>query len=288
MTTRVADVHDGLSAADSSDPVDPADLERVQAVLSHMAFLRPADETGAAESGSDTAPDPADEPMPPWVWDRLSAAIAAEADGPATTRRPGWMRWGGGLVAASVAVLAVGIAVTTFSGGEDQDLVARSAPEAAIDQTPQALSFAGMVPPALKLIDSQTDYTPNELGEQVEEILTEMGMEPEAAMDAMEQAPEVMPMPAEMVPALSAAVADPTSVLTSPRSLRDCITKLTNLATSTALLIDWATFDGEDAGVVVTPEYPETGTSRPDMSELDVWVIDHDCDVKAGVHIRMK
>lgn len=279
MTTRVADVHDGLSAADPSDP-DPADLERVQAVLSHMSFLRPEGDSGA-DGGSD-------EPIPPWVWDRLTAAIAAESMGPASRPRPGWMRWGGGLVAASVAVLAVGIAVTSFSGGDDQDLVARSAPEAAMEQAPQAMSFAGMVPPALKLIDSKTEYTPAELGDQVEEILTEMGMEPEAAMDAMEQAPEVMPMPAEMMPALSAAVADPASVLTSPRSLRDCITKLTNLATSTALLIDWATFDGQDAGVVVTPEYPETGTSQPDMSELDVWVIDHDCDVKAGVHIRMK
>lgn len=250
---------------------DPQQVERVRSVLAGLDFLRPDDP--AVSRASD--PAAADEAMPPWVWDRLTLALAAEADAPATRRTPAWMRWGGGLVAASVAVLAVGVAVTTFSDGSGSD------------QGPTTMSFAGMAPPALRLIDSETDYTAADLGAQVSTVLAEMGMEPEVAMTAMKQAPAEMPMPAEIV----TAAPEPIAVLESPRSLRDCITKLTNLATSTALLIDWSTFDGQEAGVVVTPEYPQEAgrpVSEPDMSELDVWVIDHDCDVKAGIHIRMK
>lgn len=264
------------------DEADSAGFEHVTEALAALTFLRPDDPSTAA-----------DEPMPDWAWTRISQALAAEA----TPRRrtPGWVRWGGGLVAASVAVLAVGLAVTSFAGGSDPAaVVADGAPEAATAPLaaalpegaaasarsaiaePRTLSFAGMVPPALHLIDSQTDYTEAGLEGQVKSVLQEMDMQPAQAMSALKAAP------VELV----VTEPRPRGILLSAQQLRDCITKLTTLATSTALLIDWSTVDGKDAGVVVAPEYADE-QSVPDPTELDIWVVDHECDVKALTHIRM-
>lgn len=246
----------------------------VRALLGDLDHLRPEADPGPSE------------PMPPWVWARVSSALATE--GGAERRRPGWIRWGGGLVAASFAVLAMGVAVTAFMGGNsDQAVVADAAPEAllsapsaaarsGVSQAPM-LSFAGMVPPVLRMTDSQTDYTPTTLGDQVTDLLASMDMAPEAAMAAMKSAPAELPVPDP----------EPSGILESPTSLRDCITELTDLATSTALLLDWSTYLGEDAGVIVTPEYSESQPTQPDMRELDVWVVDGDCDVKMGLHLSM-
>lgn len=226
------------------------------------------------------------ESMPPWVWARMSSALATE--GGAERRRPGWIRWGGGLVAASFAVLAMGVAVTAFMGGSsDPAVVADAGPEALLSapsteartyvgQAPM-LSFAGMVPPVLRMTDSQTDYTPASLGDQVTDLLTSMDMAPEKAMAAMKSAPVELPVPDP----------EPRGILESPASLRDCITELTDMATSTALLLDWSTYLGEDAGVIVAPEYTTSAPAEPDMRELDIWVVDQDCDVKLGVHLSI-
>lgn len=261
-------------ADDLIPPSDGPEDAWVRSLLGELDHLRAEADPGPSEA------------MPPWVWARMSSALAAE--GGAERRRPGWIRWGGGLVAASFAVLAMGVAVTAFmGGGSEESVVADAAPEALLSapsaearsglaQAP-TLSFAGMVPPVLRMTDSQTDYTPDGLGEQVTDLLAEMDMAPEAALAAMRSAP------AELV------VPDPTpsGILQSPRSLRDCITQLTDLATSTALLLDWSTYQGEDAGVIVTPEYPAAEPAEPDMRELDVWVVDHDCKVKMGVHLTI-
>lgn len=229
---------------------------------------------------------PASEPMPAWVWARMSSALATE--GGEERRRPGWLRWGGGLVAASFAVLAMGVAVTAFmGGGSEEAVVADAAPEAllsapsatarsGVSEAPM-LSFAGMVPPVLRMTDSQTDYTPASLGDQVTDLLESMDMAPETAMAALKSAPVELPVPDP----------EPSGILESPGSLRDCITELTDLATSTALLLDWSTYLGEDAGVIVTPEYPDAQATEPDMRELDVWVVDSNCDVKMGVHLSI-
>ncbi len=275
---RPPDEPDALAAAD--EVLDPADLALVSRALEAVRFLRPSEDEPDADPVDDAPPHHA-EPMPPWVWDRVSAALAAQA--PAGRQRsPRWLRWGGGLVAASVAVLAIGVAVTAFSGGGDEPVMVAgdTAPKAGANlEAPSTLSFAGIVPPALRLVDTQTDYTATQLGDQVTDVLTDLGMEPEAARSAMQQAP------------VTVAVPEPVDLLQSARSLRDCVTKLTKLATSTALLVDWATFEGREAGVVVTPEYASTDTgtmSLPDTSELDIWVIDDDCDVQARMHIRMR
>lgn len=271
---------DSAGALRSADGPEGADDTWVRGLLADLDFLRP-----------DPDADAADEPMPAWVWARIDSTLAAETG--ASRRRPAWVRWGGGLVAASVAVLAIGIAVTSFSGGSsptsDTAVMAGAAPEAAVmkdaapamaaapdlEATPR-LSFAGMVPPALRLTGSQTDYTAADLRDQVAGLLQQLDMAPAKARAAMQQAPAELVVPD----------AEPPALLQSPVTLRECITKLTKIATSTALLIDWSTFQGQEAGVIVTPEYPSAG--QPDVTELDVWVVDHQCVVQEDEHLTMR
>ena len=181
------------------------------------------------DPSADLPPDA--EPMPAWVWVRLQGAIEAEraSSAPAAaaatdaevidlaSRRPGRAtRWAGGLVAASVAVVAVGVGVTAFQGtGSDGTMVATEqvaaqlapAGSAAADArafgaspapaaeggvtdadalgAPQ-LTFAGMVPPTLRLVGSDTDYTASDLGAQVSSVLARIGLPPEKAKQEMQ------------------------------------------------------------------------------------------------------
>ena len=287
----------------SADEAAAPDDAWVRALLADLDFLRPDPTDSTNQSGAvdlTDSTDPTDESgavdvMPPWVWAQVSATLAAEAGN--VGRRPAWVRWGGGLVAASVAVLAIGVAVTAFSGGNQTPggnevaVMAGSAPDAAqlqkaapaiaaapeLQEAPR-LSFAGMVPPAVRLTGSEIDYTPEGLAGQVTEVLEAMNMEPETALDAMKSAPVELVVPDP----------EPPLLLQSSIALRACITKLTQLDTSTALVIDWSTFQGEEAGVIVIPEYSSTGQPVPDVTELDVWVVDHECVVRDDEHISMR
>lgn len=286
------------------EELDPATLEALQSALGDLDFLRP-----------DTPLDEA--PMPEWAWDRITAALDEERVTAPVARH--WNRWIGGVVAASVAVLAVGVGVTTFSGSDGGEVLVAEAPATPAvlaDPAPQAveadptdiaaedslalaappeeeeaaesgagddlsipgmLSFAGMVPPAATVVGSRTDYSTPELTTQVADMLSEKGMgmprmKPEAAQPAIERNVPLLPESA---------------VQMASQSLRDCITRLTQLADSTALLVDWSQVDGQTAGVVVVPEYEGSGSSAPNVEELDVWVIDPECDVRMSVHMSM-
>lgn len=290
------------------DDLDPATLAALRGALGDLDFLRP-------ETPLDDAP------MPDWAWERIAASLDDER-GTAPAPRRGWARWAGGLVAASVAVLAVGVAVTTFSGSGGGDvLVAEGAPApsappapdpdaggtgadtadaaaaplvAAADEAdtaaapstegraadvalPGMLSFAGMVPPAATVLGSQTDYSTPELESQVADVLDDMDMRMPRMKQALEQPPAELDVP--LLPA--------SAVQQASQTLRDCVTRLTQLADSTALLVDWSQVDGQDAGVVVVPEYDGPDQSIPDLQELDIWVIDPECDVRVTVHLSM-
>jgi hypothetical protein len=287
---------------DLDDDVDPAELAAVQQLLAGLAFLRP-DQTPAA-----TGSEP--EPMPDWAWERIRTALAAETARAAAPvpGRSRLARWGGGLVAASVAVLAVGVAVTAFQGsgsgdavvaGGEQAPVASAAAllaEAPVDDTaagaaaapnadapsadakegagaelfstPERLSFAGMVPPAQMVVDSDTDYTSGGLRGQVRSVLSQFGMADQQEAEKVMTASA--PVEVEDVP--------DSGFTATAESLRDCIDRLTADADATALLVDRATYEGQDAGVVVAPE-DAAATSAPDVSELQVWVVDEDCDI---------
>ena len=86
------------------------------------------------------------------------------------------------------------------------------------DLTTPRLTFAGMVPPTLRLLGSDTDYTAKGLRAQVSTVLDKVGLAPEQAQAAMEQqAPETVVM----------SEVEPAGFLSSAQALRDCITKLT-------------------------------------------------------------
>lgn len=252
---------------DVDDQVDPDDLAAVEQALAGLDFLRP--------DGPVT-----DEPMPEWAWDRLSTALAAEtaraAHAPAAGRSR-LARWGGGLVAASVAVVAVGVGVTAFrgdgSGGAvvagDAGAPVASAAALVAEAAPERLAFAG-ISPAHMLVDSDTDYTAAGLRSQVRQVLTAFGVGDE------EQAKQVMSADAPVE--VAGAEVPSTGFLASEESLRDCITKLTQDADATALMVDRSTYEGQDAGVVVAPDDAPVA-SAPDMDELLVWVVDEDCDI---------
>ena len=240
------------------DDVDPESLAAVQRALGSLGFLRP-----------DDAGTPA-EPMPDWVWERISAALVAESGATSPPRHSRLTRWAGGLVAASVAVVAVGLAVTSFqdTGGGDAVVAGAEADARVFAEAaaPGPLAFAG-VPPVLRLVDSDTEYTSADLGTQVEQVMQRYGVDPEEmTSDDLIQAPTEVVMSAPAGPAF----------WSSPERLRDCITKLTQVQDSTALMVDVATYEGRDASVVVAPEYPEG--REPTMSELQVWVIDPECE----------
>jgi hypothetical protein len=257
---------------DVDDERDPADLAAVEQALAGLDFLRP-------DFLRPDGPEPV-EPMPDWAWDRISTALAAEtaraAAAPASGRSR-LARWGGGLVAASVAVIAVGVGVTAFQGDGSGDAVvagAANAPAASVaalsaEAGPQSLAFAG-ISPAHMLVDSDTDYTSTGLRSQVRQVLSAFGVgDQEQAKQAM--APDApVEVEVDAVPR--------TGFLASEESLRDCITKLTEDAEATALMVDRSTYEGQDAGVVVAPE-DEAVASAPDMDELLVWVVDEDCDI---------
>lgn len=125
--------------ASAAERFDAEPFDDVTAALADLPFLRP-----------DQAPA-APEEMPAPVWDRLAAALDAEAaaravdahenvlafptaaaaaapvaDAPPRSRA---LRWAGGLVAASVAVVAVGVGVTVLrGGGSGGAVVANDAP----------------------------------------------------------------------------------------------------------------------------------------------------------------
>ena len=262
---------------DVDDQVDPADLAAVEQALAGLDFLRP------------DAPAPT-EPMPDWAWDRLSTALAAEtarAADPRSSGRSRLARWGGGLVAASVAVVAVGVGVTAFQGSGsgggavvagDAAVPAASVAALVAEAGPERLAFAG-ISPAQMLVDSDTAYTADGLRTQVRSVLTSFGVGDEQQAKQMMTADAPVEIEAAGVPA--------TGFLSSEESLRDCITKLTQDADATALMVDRSTYEGQDAGVVVAPE-DEALASAPDMSELLVWVVDEDCDILVkGVTIRL-
>ncbi len=201
--------------------------------------------------------------MPEWAWDRVAAGLAAEAADRSANGHPSTgsrgpsrlLRWGGGLVAASLAVVAIGTAVTV-SGGSDADVVAGEAPAASqfaesapmaeeagtaadgavaagVLEAPQQLSFAGMVPPAQMLVDSEMNYTADSLASQVTTVLKRFGADERAKS------------PAEPAPAVIESAKMPTTGFTaSEQTLRDCITQLTRFAESTALMVDRADFEG--------------------------------------------
>lgn len=187
-----SDLTDGFPYDDAADAArfDEQPMPDVTAALADLDFLRPDRDPGI-EAG----------PMPEWAWDRLSSALAAEAaaraadthqnviafptipaPAPTVAERPSrGMRWAGGLVAASVAVVALAVVVPMLrTGGSDSAVVAGDAPvvltasatalaknaapapsaAAAAEQAPSAFSAATPDPELLTSADAGVTPAP--------------------------------------------------------------------------------------------------------------------------------
>jgi hypothetical protein len=326
-------------------PDDVRDAERfdaeqfpdVQSALTQASHLDPT-----------TSPS---EPMPEWAWDRIAQAIGIEAaaraaathdnvvafpgaahDGADTDRagiertgtsgvpaEPRRFRWVGGLVAASVVILAITVGVQVTGGTSSSgDLVAGEAAvavpsalakaaapgtadapvaasaEAASSVEAQGFAAAPASPassggaassggpaaaaapgladqPAKVVMESNTQYTEAGLTGQVRTLLDRINVH--SAREAQLMAPKPISWPVE------------DGFTANWTSLRDCLSWLANSSDVQALVVDRATFEGSEAGVIIVPaDQVDPGVTPPPTASvesangtMDVWVVDPAC-----------
>jgi hypothetical protein len=230
--------------------------------------------------------------MPPDVWDRMVDALNAQpALATVTPLRPR-RRLLPGLAAAAVAVIAIGVGVSVMRPAASDvadapaavapaDEVPSSAakagvdsaadPAAASDETVQvpppsdgpmvgaaAPQTRAMIMPTRYLMSSGTEYTTGALDQQVDGLLQKVG----AASPVLASA---VPTPTSMTPV---GMGGFTSDLVA---LRECITGVMHSTASAALIVDRATFDGGDAGIIIVPQ----------ADRVDVWIVGPDCTRQA-------
>lgn len=260
-------------------------------LLAHLDFLAApgSPRAGDASDVPVVRPDATSPPMPDAVWERLTAALAAEPRlAPVVQMRPR-RRWLPAMAAAAVAVVAVGVVATVMrptatpvadapvaqppgaasaraSAGTPVDSAAKAqaAPVADGVQAPPpdpgpmvgapAPTTRSMIMPTRVLMTSGTQYTSAGLDQQVDGLLTRAG----AATPDLSSA---VPTPVALAPVGQGGF---TADLTA---LRDCITGLMHSSSATALIVDRATFDGADAGIVIVPS----------RGRVDVWVVGPEC-----------
>ena len=307
------DVPNGVPA-EADDPadglaVDETAFPEVRAALAGLSFLRP---------------EPVSDPMPEEVWERLAAVLAAEsaargraeADSPpgpvaapdnvvtltprsdAPARRPALHRWVGGLVAASVVVVALGVVGVVLRDGAQPPVVAAGdapapspaaasgeaigeafggaadsglAPVAPTSGARLSEEMTSKVPAARMVMASNTNYTRSGLSGQVTTLLDTVDVH--SAREAVE------------MPVIPVALPPEDGFTQSWEKLRDCLTWLAKSADAQALVVDRGTFEGLPAGVVVAPagevdpatSPPPTTTMDSEMGTLDVWVVKPEC-----------
>ena len=224
------------------------------------------------------------ESPPAAVWARIESAVshtglsasASSGDGVSasrssqsspshtSTRRlrtlPGG-RWTTPLVAASVVGLALVVGANVLGGGSDpaeepalvaadataERSLAGDAVEASIAEGPQVLQ-AGFIPPARKVMELSDRLTSATVAQAVDKVLGSVGVE---------EPVDVLDMPTEDWQPGAAGMTS------NPQVLRNCVTKVTKVPTSQALLVLRANVNGVDAGLIVVPEF------MVDMTEMD-------------------
>jgi len=277
---------------------DAEPFDDVTAALAQVSFLDPT--TAQSEP-----------PMPDWAWDKLSLAIGTEAsaraaaehdnvvplnrttEAPPSTRSSRGLKWAGGLVAASVAIVAVGVAVSSVQTTSGPSVVAGEAVQA---------SLTGPAPASVQALVAQDKAIPGSADAtaplaapapaSAQAFSTPTQSEPPTA-----DAPATGPTPSfrsgpTIVQAARMVTATQTDYQTeqlpgqvrtllsdvgvdSPKEasamptvaalpggdgftatwdrLRACINWLTHATDAQALVVDRGTFEGDAAGVVVAP-----------------------------------
>ena len=291
----MGDERDELRPVD--DGYDPAEQQAIRQLLGNWS----------ASLTAEPLPAPPDH-----LWSRISESIdaagstgspaqavgvpdraigAAEPD-PRHARRlralPGG-RWTTPLVAASVAGLALVIGANVLGengsgGGSDDSMVAAGAEPVVAERVtsaePQVLQ-AGFVPPARKVMELREDLTSANVAQTVDRLLEDAGVQ---------EPVDVLDMPAEdWQPSADGLTSD-------PQVLRACVTKVTKVATSQALLVLRASVNGVDAGLIVVPEFMQDMNAMASMDEGDmrrmgrqlgvttVYVVEPTCGLDAPDH----
>jgi hypothetical protein len=233
------------------------------------------------------------EPMPDAVWEQLNTVLSLEqasrSGGGASSEILSFPTGGrrrlnltSGLIAASVAFLAVGLAVVALRPTATSDVVAGSSADTVVAESsaanaPQVLQ-AGFVPPARAVTQSDMAYTPENVVGQIDSMIDGFGMSSPLEMLTMDS-------PKTMKKAMRTS-----GFMASDEKLRNCITMLTKSDQSQALIVDRAQYMGSDAGVIVIPAFMAIDISSPPPSNmpitLDIWVVGPNCGEQDGAVLR--
>jgi len=263
----------------------------VSEALAEVHFLAADDSPNAVTSPSST--------IPPDVWARISSSLEAES----ATRQPRLAtvtplrprrRWLPGVAAAAVAVIAVGVGATVMrpaavtvadapaaapvpatnspadarKSAAPADAAAMSADVSAdVSATPMvggaAPTTRSMIMPTRMLMSSGTQYTSTQLDTQIDGLLNQVGATTPELMSAI-------PTPAAVT------TVGTTGFTADLNALRDCITGIMHSHSASALIVDRATFDGGDAGIVIVPQ----------AQQIDVWIVGPECSSSAPRVLR--
>jgi negative regulator of sigma E activity len=235
--------------------------------LAELAFLGP-DQVQPAEA------------MPAAIWDRLSDAIRAEAPlvsgGPLATvlamspRRRS--RWVSGLVAASVAAIAVGVVVQVVRTPSPEVVVAEAgvagAPAAAeADQTKlkTSLGVSGETMPARQVIASGANYTRTTMQDQIGDLFERIGVADASAMASIiQESPENL-------------IEGNTGFTAKVETIKACIAALIEPGDVGTVVIDRAMFEQQEIALILdlTPS-----------KKFKAWVVGLDCG-ESGPSILM-
>jgi hypothetical protein len=229
--------------------------------------------------------------MPDAVWERLSAAVAAEPvltpEGAATVvplgearQRRSW-RPGMGLVAGAAGVALVGaIVVPMLNSSSSSDLAGGDGSVTADGGAPA--ESASVPPVAYVASRTGTDYQPEALERQATSLVASRSaftatatLPPEASSKPNPEdtapAPSGTPSATPSGTPLDSATPDVVLKLTAgPAAAQACLESYLDAPGIMPLAIDIGTWDGEPAAVIVLP-------NDADPTAADVWVIDPDC-----------
>ena len=262
------------------------------------------------------------EPVPAHVWERITTVLDAEDPtwgennayisdvSSAGRRRLPRSRWTTPLIAASVVALGVAVGASVWGPFSEprQDGVTAATASQTIDEaveapeladslesveleglaradsvsvpTPQVVQ-AGFIPPAKKVMDLGEDISSAQIADTVDEILTGVGITEPA---------DVLEMPGETWDAAT------DGMTSDPKVLRDCVTKVTAVETSQALLVLRASVNGIDAGLLVVPEFmvdmnkmlsmdaDQMRGMGPDMGVTTIYVVEPTCGMREPNH----
>lgn len=276
-----------MSGDDVSIPLNPAEDARVRAALADLTHL--------TESAPVDDPVPADVWA---RMERAISAEAAEravvraavAEGTVADlsaerkrrRQPRAIRWTAPLVAVSAVVLGIAV-VTNINQAQPPVVVAGEAPEridapapepgaaaapapadapapepAAVAESAPQVVQAGFIPPARKVMATAENFTSDQLTDQVADVLTTLGIDEVADIEAMPveeiASAEIAGTDAPETESTEPMASDEMPMMVSqPEVLRECITDITESSASQALVVLLGRFNGEEAGVVVIP-----------------------------------